>query len=292
MNGTLRLYQEDSQGNRILIGTADNVSIPKNSSSQPLVFDVPSDLLQYALVFQGKMGNEVDAVVGRVGQQRWWREEWDQGELTANHPWIFTDIDIHIENYDHQISTKIIDERLVQKNIRLAGSSSAHINQAYLGASTLYDVRNGVYFFGSYQVDHDFKDRFPYLVTPHTWLSMKVNVMDINIQSPAQKCGGVDWPTGAYQGLVISYKLEENRGFLHAFTLSGHESYMVPTTFVNTGEDFSINLYDLISQVQPIAGPIYIESFNIVQQMLELCEVYPVDQVQHMEIDYIRIEER
>jgi hypothetical protein len=292
MDGTLRLYQEDSQGNRSLIGTTDDIAIPKNSSSQPIAFNIPSDSFQYTLVFQGKMGNEEGAVVGRVGQQRWWREEWDQDELTASHPWIFTDIDIHIEDYDHQVSTTIVDGRLVQKNVRLAGSPSAHINQAYLGASSLYEVRNGVYFFGSYQVGHDFKDRFPYLVTPHTWISMKLNVMDINIQSHAQKCSGVDWPTGAYQGLVISYKHGENRGFLHAFTRSGHESYMVPTTFVNTGEDFSINLYNVISQVQPIIGPVYLESVNIVQQMLELCEVYPVDQVQHMEVDYVRLEER
>src|SRR3989338_9693444 len=68
MSGTWTLYYDDTTDNRRYL-TSWNKVINANSSSDSVTFTVPTDAKEkgkYILVFQGTLGNETGAVVGRV----------------------------------------------------------------------------------------------------------------------------------------------------------------------------------------------------------------------------------
>ena len=68
MSGTFPLYYDDTTDNRRYL-TSWNKTINPNSSSDSVSFTAPTDMKEngkYILVFQGTMGNETGAVVGRV----------------------------------------------------------------------------------------------------------------------------------------------------------------------------------------------------------------------------------
>ena len=68
MSGTFTLYYDDTTDNRRYL-TSWNKSINPNSTSDSVSFTEPTDMKEkgkYILVFQGTLGNETGAVVGRV----------------------------------------------------------------------------------------------------------------------------------------------------------------------------------------------------------------------------------
>jgi len=82
------------------------------------------------LVFKGTLGNETDAVVGKVftlGEEVKFGEAWDNG-LTGNHPW---DHIIAEPTPPNGTGTNIVENGLLTKeNIREAGSIEARFNES------------------------------------------------------------------------------------------------------------------------------------------------------------------
>ncbi|MBI3620747.1 MAG: hypothetical protein HY208_00965, partial [Nitrospirae bacterium] len=72
MNGIFTLYYDNDNAERHPVGNASwNLSLPANSRSDELTFEIPPDARdagRYMLVFRGTMGAESDAVVGRLVQ--------------------------------------------------------------------------------------------------------------------------------------------------------------------------------------------------------------------------------
>ncbi|MBI5892584.1 MAG: hypothetical protein HZB79_02850 [Deltaproteobacteria bacterium] len=90
MTGTFNLYYDDTTDNRKLL-TSWGRSINANDKSDPVAFTEPTDIKEkgkYILVFQGTLGSETGAVVGRVVsvEEGLW-EDWEKG-LTGKHSWV------------------------------------------------------------------------------------------------------------------------------------------------------------------------------------------------------------
>jgi len=72
MEGTFKLYYDNESDDRIQIENGDfplEISIPGNDKSGNIDFSIPDNPKEpgkYTLVFRGKLGNEEDAVVGKV----------------------------------------------------------------------------------------------------------------------------------------------------------------------------------------------------------------------------------
>lgn len=71
MFGTFSLYYDDTNNNRYLAASWENLAINANSQSSPVTFTAPSSPApkekgKYILVFQGTFGNEIGAVGGKV----------------------------------------------------------------------------------------------------------------------------------------------------------------------------------------------------------------------------------
>ena len=184
----------------------------------------------------------------------------------------------------------MVNGRLVKENVRYAGSDMAHVNETYIGVAD--EVINGTYYLGWYAIPYDFTDRFPMQVNSDTWLSLKIDAMSINEPIPAQSCALTEWSTGDYQGILLEFRFGDGSTCTVVFTASGHESYMWPTILVPVAQDFSVNVYDLLVAWGGITEPVYLDSINIIQQMLIRCAPSSIEHRQHMEVDYIRIEKR
>jgi hypothetical protein len=66
MDGTFSLYADDQGGQRTAVpGASITTTLPRGASAQAL-FSPPAGVRAYVLAFQGRLGNEAGAVVGRV----------------------------------------------------------------------------------------------------------------------------------------------------------------------------------------------------------------------------------
>jgi hypothetical protein len=65
---------------------------------------------------------------------------------------------------------------------------------------------------------------------------------------------------------------------------------MWPTVLVTIGEEYSVNVYELLSSLSGIIEPVYLASVDITQQILDCPS--PVEYRQYMEVDYIRMEKQ
>jgi len=66
MTGKFEIYYDNSNNERSLLLGFDVMTVNAHSKSMLITLDEVSDTKTYILVFKGKMGNETDAVVGRV----------------------------------------------------------------------------------------------------------------------------------------------------------------------------------------------------------------------------------
>ncbi len=291
MDGTFSLYYDAVDGSRYLLGSW-TLLLSAQGTSPVLSFSFPEnniELHRYILVFRGRMGMEADAVAGYIHGVGW-KEDWDAG-LYDNHNWVYSETDLAGQNPNNGMSINNMSSgKLVKENVRYAGSDMARVNETYIGVAD--EVINGNYYLGGYAIHYDFTDRFPMQVNSTTWLSLKIDAMSINEPVPAQSCGVTEWPTGDYQGLSFEFRLGDGSTRKLVFTASGHESYMWPTILVPLSQDYSVNVYDLLVAWGGITEPVYLDSINIIQQMLNLCAPSSIEHRQHMEVDYIRMEKR
>ena len=93
MEGTFRFYYDNTNDERVQIQNGDfpliGVIILGNGESGNIDFTAPDDAKEpgkYILVFTGRLGNEIDAVVGKVIKEDCWLEPWGD-TLTENYPW-------------------------------------------------------------------------------------------------------------------------------------------------------------------------------------------------------------
>jgi hypothetical protein len=92
MQGTFELYYDNTSNQRARINNGDfplTITLSGNSSSRTVNFTAPPDAKdpgRYTLVFRGRLGEETDAVVGRMISACIIEESWD-GALTTNYPW-------------------------------------------------------------------------------------------------------------------------------------------------------------------------------------------------------------
>lgn len=177
-------------------------------------------------------------------------------------------------------------------NIRPSGTRDAQVNQAYIGQAT--DRTGGTCYLGWEALPCDFTREFPLVISPDTMLRVKIDKMNINQMIPAQDCGTTFWPTGAYQGIVLTFSHFDGNGQKLTkriqVTVPGHENLMTAKLLVSEGIETSVNLYEVLAYGGAFEPPVTLESINVVQQMLNLCSTSGIEHAQHMEIDYIRIE--
>ncbi len=301
MEGTFNLYYDATDGNRHLLGSWSLLLSPHGLSSG-LSFSVPNNNLEedlYIIVFRGRMGMEQGTVAGYI-HGGGWREEWDTG-LYDNHNWVYSETDLAGQNPANGITVNsLVSGRLVKENIRYVGEDWARINETYIGVAD--EVINGFYYLAGYAIPYDFTDRFPMEVTFDTRFGLKIDAMSINESIPAQECTKIDpstgiykWidvPTGAYQGISLYFRFGDGSMRTVVFTTPGNESLIHPTKIIPLGEDYSINLYELLATWGGVTEPVYLEGINIIQRMWDLCNPSQIEHRQHMEVNYIRVEKK
>ena len=229
-----------------------------------------------------------------------WREEWDAG-LYDNHNWVYSETDLAGQNPNNGMTINNMSSgKLVKENIRYVGEDWARVNENYIGVAD--EVINGTYYLEGYAIPYDFTDRFPLQVTSDTRLSLKIDAMSINESIAAQSCTKIDsstgiykWidvPTGAYQGISFYFRFGDGSIRTIVFTTPGNESLLHPTQIIPIGENYSINLDELLVPWGGITEPAYLDGINIIQKMWDVCNPSQVEHRQRMEVDYIRVENR
>jgi hypothetical protein len=215
------------------------------------------------LAFQGSLGNESGAVVGKsltLGQEIKFNEEWDNG-LDGNYPWTHTTAD---DNPPNGSTTNTIEDGiLIKKNIRYAGNSTARHNISFL-----YIPGSGV------------------AITPYTYVQFKIDGLSINEIPPA--------PEGYqthYQVLMLYF----NEGDLNLqFSIDGQ---WMDLGWPNVGY-YSFTpeaiMIDKIHQLFNnwgigIPEPLYLNRIGFGQQLYELEDPSTVQYTQTMRVDFIRV---
>ncbi len=290
MTGTFYLFRDDAAGNRTQIGEAMVLDIPPHGAvvttiNPPLAV---ADGHRYLLVFRGRLGSEDGAVVARALANDW-REEWDLG-LQGRHPWLATGVNLLLENppgADTLIEVR--DGKLLMENRRGAGDGSAQVNHVYIGEPT---ARSGeVCYFGNDVLNCAFTREFPREINSGTMLRVKLDRSDINQSVPAQSCGSIDWPTGAYQGVFLQFTLADGRRFTLQLAAAGQEGRLWPFETIPLATEYAVNLYALLAKHGAGAVPVRLEWVEVTQHLLDLCSSSSVDHVQRLDVDYLRIEE-
>lgn len=313
MEGTFSVYYDDINDNRKSLGQWQHVSIGAQTETDPLAtsitFTIPTNAKMrdsYILVFRGQLGNENDAVVGRV--TRAFREEWNNG-LNNNHPWLYSDTDLHNNSSSGQIANTIVNNRLVKDNTTDVGASNGNINETLIGQS--WDAPVDSPYPGSaspsyctdpifgprYCLDSacwtcfqdDFGKEFPVPINEDTQLSLKIDSMTKNVPLAC-----LYWPQeGAYQGIVLGFAVGPDKWDIKVnFTLPGNEAfyYINKNIVVPQNQDYSVNIYEMLAPLVQLLEPINLYEVKIIQWIH--CGSIGTAYQQHMEVDYVRVMDR
>jgi len=311
MAGTFELYYDDTNDQRKPITLTWEtsqaiVNIP-TVSSKPVTFIAPADAKEknkYILVFRGKLGNEENAVAGRV--VKFWSEEWDNG-LKGNHTWLFSGIDINVLSTT-QIEN-IVDEGKLTKNNSTTVYDDSSLNENFIEPSLFkapvpvpyptpagyessctdpnpgprYCLDSACWSCFPYEVGKE----FPLTINKDTRLSLKIDEMTQNV--PASCPGRTE---GAYQGIVFQFYIGPDgpdRKMVEVnFTLPGNETASVHKNVpVPEGENYSVNIYNLLSPLVKIVEPVKVYEVKTIQWIY--CGSWGTTYQQHMEVDYIRL---
>ncbi len=231
------------------------------------------DSIKFMLAFQGTLGNEVGAVVGKAFSpgEVVFNEEWDNG-LTGNHAWGHTGFNLDNQNPDNgSTGNVIVGDTLIKDNIRFKGEGEARVNESAVSMLCC----NG-----------QFKDILPILVTPNTYLMYKIDALSINQIPPAPP-----GETNQWQGLWLYF----NQGLVLQISQEEQMVYWNPTTAYYTfplGVAILDNIHKMFQGWGIVIpeGPFYLQSIDFIQQ-LSVLGVLPssVEHHQHMEVDFIQI---
>jgi hypothetical protein len=223
--------------------------------------------LKFILAFQGTLGNESDAVIGKTFSpgQVIFEEEWDR-PLPGNYVWAHTGFNWSSLNPGVGSSSNQIEgDFLTKENIRSAGGQLARVNESFLG-------------YGS------FPGPFPLAITDNTYLIYKIDEMTMNPQNLPDVLFG-------HQFLLLS--------FTDLLTLQisqeGQMENWNPTTVYYTftpGEIVVDNIYESFQRAGiPIPNPFQINFLSLAQRWHEIENPAAADHVQKMKVDFIQIVE-
>jgi len=248
-------------------------------------FTKPADNIKpdrYIVVFRGRLGNENGAVIGKVNAS--WNEEWDNG-LHGNHAWLHgiwaNEGDWHLKGED--VGVTVADGKFIKDNaVRDIVS-----NLSYVGEASRVDS-NGHCYYGIYQFDCAFARGFPYPITSGTSIRLKIDAMDVDQHIPPEPCAWAGTPVSFCQGIGLGIKMGTGQTLKLNFTTPGNECYTVYDMLIPVNTDYSIRLYDVLESIGPVVEPVTITYISI--QQSSFCGSFTTVQ-QHMEVDYIRIEE-
>jgi hypothetical protein len=229
------------------------------------------DSAKFMLTFKGTLGNEEGAVIGKaltLGEVKF-SEEWDNG-LNGNYTWAHADFNLFDQNPANGSTLNVIEgDTLIKDNIRVVGHMTARVNESFLD----YDYNNG-----------QFRDNLPILITPDTYLQFKIDAMSINEIPPAPP-----GYTNHWQALILHF----NNGLGLQYFQEGQGLYTGSKTAYLTfplGLITVDNIYEMFKGAGiTIPEPLYLESIDFLQQLLQLEQPSTVQHHQHMEIDSIWI---
>jgi hypothetical protein len=307
MDGDFRLYYDYKSAHsesRMSIANWPLV-IPPGGTSEPVTFLWPDSTFaaepgKFILVFKGNWGEEKEntAVVGKVVTLpvSGWREEWDNG-LTGNHPWLTTDIELTGINPPNGETINFVSGGVLTKeNIRYVGSSEGRLNQSLIMES--FQSPWGTYCIDEYFshcVPFDFGIDFPLAISPATILKVKIDEIFINSDIPYQSCSGHYGP-GYYHGIMMKIR-DQNGNYNLFFTISGSQlppssSSPLRVSYVIPGQTRSFNIFSAFGQSGiTFVEPVELLSINIIQHLGKLCSPSPIEYLQRIAVDYIRLED-
>ena len=232
------------------------------------------DSIQFMLAFQGTLGKEVGAVIGKYftpGEVPFY-EEWDKG-LPGKHAWGHEGLNLFMGNPANGYSSNtIMGDTLIKDSVRYANLGQSRTNYSWVGV---------------FCCNHEqFKDIFPIPVTRNTSLMFKIDQMWVNPVPP--------FPGEAnhWQGIWLHF----SNGYALQFTQPGQGVYEGDKTGIYSftlGYNILGNIYDLFegAGIGIPEGPFYLESVSLVQVLFSLGGKLPweIEYQQHMEVDFIQI---
>lgn len=219
-----------------------------------------------SIAFKGILGHEPDAVVGKVfnlATVLHLNEEWHT--LAGDYPWVHTTADDNPDN--GTTSNVVIDGVLVKDNVRFADGDTDDESARYNSTSIdLMDTDNpsGI------------------LITPKTYIQYKVD--DISIINKPEAPEGY---TNDYQGLWLFF----NNGLIIQLSYDSFVKWHENTAYwmFYPGYRMLDNIHGILQYYNlEIPDPLYLESINITQQLLNSSDS-PLDAKQHMEVDFFRV---
>jgi hypothetical protein len=210
------------------------------------------------LVFRGTLGNETDAVVGKIftlGEEIKFGEAWDNG-LTGNHAW---DHIIAEPTPPNGSSTNIVENGfLTKENIREVGSMEARFNESILNLPG-----SGI------------------LITPNTHIEFKIDESAVTPYAPE---------TCSWQDMVLGFN---NRSICLEFSNGQWKDHGWPSMAYYSftpGELTGGNIYQLLLDAGvDIPAQLNLDEIGFGQGLEELAEPSTVEHFQFMKIDFLRI---
>lgn len=236
--------------------------------------------LRFTLAYQGKLGMEEGAVIGKVftpGEIKF-NEEWDKG-LTGNHTWLHTG-DSGYDNNDPEVGIKVnrIDgDTLVKENIRYRGQGRRHYNDSFIGIS-------------SASPGDPYGEGFPIAVTPNTYLQFKIDQLSMDPPFPRtiDSCADQFLELRFDHGLILQYTQPGQYGCIGSGYGVTVAYYGFDLGYVNVS-----NIYkDLGEAGMPIPeGGLFLRYVSLYQQIWGSYYPSAGEHKQRMEVDFIRIVE-
>jgi hypothetical protein len=224
-----------------------------------------------SLVFQGTLGNETGAVVGKVFNPGTvlFNEEWDKG-LHGNHTWEHMGIDEPFPLPDRGSVSNIVENGILQKDHFISGGVLFSLNDSTIGIFSSTDK---------------YQDVFPLLVTPDTYLQFKIDDISIAYSPAAPSPGWADH----YQCLRMDF----NNGLILLFSQGEYDPvfdrtreahYIFPLGYIIVD-----NIYRLFQDAGIIIpeGPLYLYKIGFHQLLFYTDN--DTEYHEQMKVDFVRI---
>jgi hypothetical protein len=284
MRGNFSLYAEKPDGTRTQLAGPPTTEWTQQTlaagANRDFFFTVPKGfdvVKQFVVVFQGRLGQEDGAVVGKVVGPAKFLEKWDQ-DLTSNHFWAHsTQTTILGSNPNNGTSTtEVVDGKLVMLNERVAGSGDARFNHSFVGPL----ISDGV-------LIRNFQDVLPVPITRQTTIQVK---FDININEQPD-CGSQG--TCAWQ--YIEFGFSGDRKIQISVAGQGVDTGGT-TAFITAtpGVLLTFNIHDVFTQGGIPLDNLVLGGIVLHQQLSVFgfngqFALDPIARRQRMEVDYIRV---
>ncbi|MBW2169314.1 MAG: hypothetical protein JRG69_08660 [Deltaproteobacteria bacterium] len=211
------------------------------------------------LVFKGTLGNETDAVVGKVfmlGQEVKFGEAWDNG-LAGNHPWTHSTAAQNPPN--GETVNEVQDGILLKENKRYISYSTPRNNESFL-----YIPGSGV------------------SITPNTYVEFKIDELSVQERPP----DGTHWHV-----LMLYFNNGDlNIQFSYDWQFGDLGWTNVAYCSFTPGSITIGNIHQIFDYVGiEIPDPLYLTRIGFGQQLYELYEPSTAEHCQRTRVDFLRV---